>query len=36
MANYVIVDLFAKAVQTGNAKQAIADAVEQVKKYYSA
>jgi multiple sugar transport system substrate-binding protein len=27
MANYVIVDLFAKAVQTGNAKQAIADAV---------
>jgi len=36
MSNYVIVDLFAKAVQTGNAKQAIADASDQVKKYYSA
>ncbi len=36
MSNYVIVDMFAQAVQNGNAKQAIADAAAQVKKYYSA
>jgi multiple sugar transport system substrate-binding protein len=35
MSNYVIVDMFAKAVQSGNAKQAIADAAEQIKKIYS-
>jgi multiple sugar transport system substrate-binding protein len=36
MANYVIIDMFAQAVQNGNVKQAIADAATQVKKYYSA
>ncbi|MHB8575364.1 MAG: ABC transporter substrate-binding protein [Dehalococcoidia bacterium] len=36
MANYIIVDMFARAVQTGNVKQAISDAADQIKKTYSA
>ena len=35
MSNYVIIDMFAKAVQSGNARQAIADAADQIKTIYA-
>ncbi len=35
MSDYIIVDMYAKAVQNGNAKQAVQDAADQIKKTYS-